>query len=372
MDDTNELKTADDTVTRDDLINSPIYQSLTQVGKAKAGDTKESILQFFDNTLFPFIHESITDFVLNQIPYWDEEDIKELTEEVQNALTYSGTMCLKNIDTGVSFDIDFLKYIVIFLFAQDLGIRPFIPVHVEVPSANSNAWCGSLVQSLFEAFMFSRLEYLMTQNYQPIVINVAFDDVNDDSGHTIAFLFLPDKQCSWLKVVVDSSNTIQVDMVYVKMFYQLENCINLAWQKYIERLTVIQTDIEKLNPKHVLCTHNFQQQFDTCTQWSLALTVYFLAHYSNLQDTLTMMKWCENLEQFVKNNQDKINQVIMRFDACLNQILNDFVFSVKSSSAKDIQTILLHLNRQKLSDILQTTRVAIKNLEFLDTNKMLI
>jgi len=365
-----------------ELRNSTLYNSLTEAGKQKAGPTKESILRFFGKTLFPFIDTTIRDFVWSQIPLWDEEDVKDLSQEISESLSYKDALCFQGIDTGVSLDIDFLKFVVAFVHSTTLNLGVFIPVHVhmlrstELEDKSLKSWHDSL----FEAFMLARLHYITNQTtYPPVVCNVALDDLKEGEGHTIAYVFFPDiKHKVWTRILIDSSDLIRTEKHYQNFFDQIEVGIQIAWEKYVDRLQDVLTDDERLADKPVLCSHNFQSNLGMCTHWSLALVIHFLYNYQKqktyLIDKSTMILWCENLESFVRTNRQKMSRVIMEFDGCMNQFLHDFVLT-KSHDLPSIKRALWSNNdnhNNNMMTLLSNMSQSIKTLDILDYFSRLI
>jgi hypothetical protein len=336
-------------MTLEELQNSLIYKSLTEVGKKKAGDTKDSILDFFTRILFPFIHNNIHSFVMDQISHLDLDDFKDLKEE--NILLSKGTQdaCLVLMSKrGVSSSMDLLKYLMVFENYKALNLCKFIPIQViannyadekdYVKEEDEYEWEIQMVDDLFEAFMFSRLQYLKSGAYMPIVVNMAMRNLLvSRPGHSAAYVFLPNtKDLSWHRIFIDSSNLTSISNVYKKIFAEAEKSIQLAWTKYVERLSMIQIDQEEFESAPTLCSYDFQGKFSTCTHWSLVMMIHFLYNFQNQRSYLMssdiMTKWCKNLEDFTRINRDKVMRVIIDFDMSMNTFLKKTIFDPLSVS----------------------------------------
>lgn len=346
----------------EELQDSSIYKSLTETGKKRAGETKESILHFFTTVLFPFLHKNIDSMVMDQISDIDADDFEFLYAENLILSQNTRDSCLAQMQKkGISYTMDYFKYLVAFVHYRELHLCKFIPISVSAsnlkddpdydPEDETDDWNYKLINDLFEALLFSRVHYLTSGSYLPIVLNVAMYDVlGIKMGHTVGYIFLPDsKGLSWHRIYIDSDGASLKNVLFSQIYPEVEKSIQLAWKKYKDRLTVIQIDNEEFPEQPTLCSYNFQGAFHTCTHWSLIMTLHFLYNYQNqrsfLMNSDIMTKWCKNLEDFARVNRSQIMNIIIDLDLRLNQFLKKTVFDVvdkknKQNVSVQIQTAL--------------------------------
>ena len=107
----------------EELQDSSIYKSLTETGKKRAGETKESILHFFTTVLFPFLHKNIDSMVMDQISDIDADDFEFLYAENLILSQNTRDSCLAQMQKkGISYTMDYFKYLVPFVHYRELHL----------------------------------------------------------------------------------------------------------------------------------------------------------------------------------------------------------------------------------------------------------
>ena len=192
-----------------------------------------------------------------------------------------------------------------------LNLPPFIPLHICLYNEHEYKFSSDLyhlyTSLIANSFKKSRLDFITTGKYSPIVISVVMNIFLHDkclSGHAISTYLIPCPQkegVQWYNWWVDPSRTIKDKGEYGQLYDQLQSYIYGGWSTYHHHMSEYFTSPETLTV--VDCAKNFQGPYLTCQLWTSSWIVNILYNFrlykTSFCDPHAVEKFCETFSRVI-------------------------------------------------------------------------
>lgn len=310
-----------ESMTKEELTQTPAYLRLTDKAKSRAGTTARQIVKYLQTKVYPrriAMFTSLSAFVWMQIRrsvhFTEFGPIDRLHDTFAKISQTKPDTC-RNLTPGESA----LPMFILWANRSDFHVANFIPLYI---NTNTDDWRAHLHHIFPDALMYSRLNYIYHGSYLPIVvlIDIVYQKGQPEygqhmDGHAVSYIFVPNNSTVyWNRIFVDSSGS-GVEGSFGQTVDYIETFMDSTWLKFILRNRTYQTDIitdldfpERLENDldTTYCVRDYQGNMPTCSYWCFGFIVTFLYNYEKhsqlLVDNIMITYWCQKFGNELEYN----------------------------------------------------------------------
>jgi hypothetical protein len=242
-----------------------------------------------------------------------------------------------------------LIYLFLSQFSSELNMNPFVYARILID--NQGQFRIKNVRSLTNALFQSRVYYMMTGSYLPVVL---FCNMNI-CDHATACVYLPyenkeTKVCVWNRIFIDSSGVSFNECIQDFSEFSAVETTSFFHYQFVLQHTQVRNDIEI---HQIFFMKNIQKKYGTCSNWSLILAILLVINYNYLQDKLQrnptfLTEWADH----ISTHSDKYMGQLIRVFVFMRKLFYTHFFNVaKRLQKSDISNENVLLNKY-ISDVL--------------------
>ncbi|NDJ15279.1 MAG: hypothetical protein EBY17_29545, partial [Acidobacteriia bacterium] len=246
--------------------------------------------------------------IINKTLYLTETTDKGqevLSPYVLDYLRHSRQGCPRTVKTDTPTFAILATFLQFSTYYKLLGTPPFVLAWLDMtlnPGFNTD--------SLYYAFQSSRLHYLLTGEYLPVLAGYIMrrSIQSKEEAHATVCLYLPHRSHStvtartvtvWHRVFIDTSGVMYND--FSKAYLDYTQIEAETWIRYNDWLSREQSDHDTdLQIHQIFCSHDIQKNYPTCAHWSTLLALSFLFRWKHIvallvTDPTYLTQWCRQL-----------------------------------------------------------------------------
>lgn len=230
--------------------------------------------------------------------------------------------------TGMIANIPICAFLFLQTHAKSLNLQDFVYAPLYLTVGRPEILGSTIANLLYQ----SRVHYIFTKRYVPVVLNVLF--TADNCEHSTTLLYLPKMEqgtVTFYRVFIDTSAITRLKDECQSETRILKESIRMGQEIYMDFCNEYQRAAH-CEFHNVQCIGDIQKQYGTCAIWSFSLAVLFLSNWKFIvkQKPRFIESWCTQLTQITYSEKMHTFMYIM-FD--LRNLMASYLFDMTTGTS---------------------------------------